>query len=414
MDLTPAQAVIGDDTSRFRVISCGRRFGKTTLAIEEIKGMALNRASNIVYIAPTIQQARDIAWQILKKELDPIILRSKESPTLELTVRTLQKPTRLNPKPSSNIKLRGWEAIETLRGQAFDLLVIDEVAMMRNFWVNFEEVIRPTLTDRKGQVMFISTPKGFNHFYDLYNMENDPKRGKGFKSFHFTSYDNPFLPKEELDEAKNEIGEDRFAQEYLADFRKTQGLVYKEFDRKLHLYDNIKEEHTYIEKVVAVDFGYTNPTGQLLIYKDRDNNLWVDDEWKKTKQTNDQIFEKTLNWKPNKVYGDPEAPEKIEEGRRLGLNMMEVVKGRDSVMNGINKVRELLKQNRLHINKRCLDLIGEFESYSYPDNPGDKNAHENPVKDNDHLLDALRYYVLMTVAGSIVPNNFKDIKKTYK
>jgi hypothetical protein len=64
--------------------------------------------------------------------------------------------------------------------------------------------------------LFISSPKGFNHFYDLYNLE---AKDKDYKSFHFTSYDNPFIPRDEIDKASKELTEDRFAQEYLADFR---------------------------------------------------------------------------------------------------------------------------------------------------------------------------------------------------
>ena len=203
MKLTPSQAIIAKDNTRFRVINCGRRFGKTTLAVEEIKGKAVYTESKIVYIAPTIQQARDIAWEMLKKELQPVIVRSKEAPSLELEVRNLKGTT-------SIIKLRGWEAIETLRGQAFDLLVIDEVASMRNFWSGWQEVLRPTLTDRQGSVIFISTPKGFNHFYTLYQKD---KEDKDFRSFHFTSYDNPYNKKEEIDKAKQELADNQFAQE---------------------------------------------------------------------------------------------------------------------------------------------------------------------------------------------------------
>src|SRR6202020_659777 len=83
-------------------------------------------------------------------------------------------------KGESKVFLRGWESVETLRGQSSDFLVIDEVAMMRNFWINWQEVLRPTLTDRKGCVLFISSPKGFNHFYDLYNLQDTDT---DFKSF---------------------------------------------------------------------------------------------------------------------------------------------------------------------------------------------------------------------------------------
>lgn len=210
MALTPAQKIIASDTHRFRVLNCGRRFGKTTEAIEEIKGYILSSqvGDKIAYIAPTYQQARDIAWEMMIRELRPIVIKKNEA-RLELEVMNKEgKPVLL--------VLRGWESIETLRGQKFRFVVIDEVASMRNFWIGWQEVLRPALTDLQGHCLFISTPKGFNHFYDLYNLQD---KDSDYKSFHFTSYDNPHIPKEELDKARLEITEDRFAQEYLADFR---------------------------------------------------------------------------------------------------------------------------------------------------------------------------------------------------
>lgn len=381
MTLTPAQKIIAKDRTRFRVINCGRRFGKTTLAVEEIKGKALSKPCRIGYVAPTYQQARDIAWQMLITELSPIILKVNES-RLEFTVRTLKGGETI-------IQLKGWESIETLRGQKFDFIVIDEVAMMRNFWMNWEEVIRPTLTDTRGEVMFISTPKGFNHFYDLYNKEQSDT---DYKSFHFSSYDNPFLPVEELDKAKLELTEDRFAQEYMGDFRKTEGLVYKEFNRSIHVY---KETTTAFNQIlVGVDFGYTNPAGILKIGIDYDNNFWVDDESYKVQQTDEQIAESVSGFRPNIVYPDPEAPEKVQVLKVKGLNIRDVIKGKDSIRTGIDRVREMLKQGRLRINSRCVNLIWELETYHYPDRLPERNEYENPVKENDHLVDALRYVIM--------------------
>src|SRR3990167_2983929 len=99
--LTPAQATIAKDLHRFRVVNCGRRFGKTTLAVEEIKGKAISAPNRrIAYIAPTYQQARDIAWDMLKKELHGATLNVNES-RLELTVATVKGG-------ESMIVLRGW------------------------------------------------------------------------------------------------------------------------------------------------------------------------------------------------------------------------------------------------------------------------------------------------------------------
>jgi len=380
MLLTQSQIQIARDFHRFRVVNCGRRFGKTTEACEEIKGKALGKPTRICYIAPTYQQARDIAWEQLKRELLPITIQANES-RLELRTRTQSEG-------ESIVFLRGWESVETLRGQQFDFLVIDEVASMRNFWMNWQEVLRPTLTDTKGEVLFISTPKGFNHFYDLYNLEG---KDKDYKSFHFTTYDNPYIPKEEVDKARLELTEDRFAQEYLADFRKTEGLVYKEFNRELHLFDKDVQG----ELLGGVDFGFTNPAAVLQIVKDKDATYWVKDEWYKTGRTEPQIAEYVASCKFNRVYPDPENPSAIEALNQKGIRIVEVVKGKDSVMSGVNRVREMFKSNRLKIHRSCINLISELETYSYPEKQGGHNPQENPVKENDHALDALRYVIMM-------------------
>lgn len=358
----------------------GRRGGKTTLSVEEIKGKALSKPCRIAYVAPTYAQARDIAWEMLKRELRPIIIQANES-RLEIHTRTVRGGESL-------IVLHGWESIETLRGQAFDFLVIDEVAMMRNFWVNWQEVLRPTLTDTRGEVLFTSTPKGFNHFYDLFNAELSDK---DFKSFHFTSYDNPFIPKEEIDVAKGQMTPQRFAQEYLGEFSKTEGLVYKEFSREKNLYDKLPDGE--FEKAGGIDFGYTNPAAVLHIYHNDGRKYYVEDEWYKRQRTDAQLAEYVSACKFVETYPDPESPSAIEELRSRNVNVREVIKNKDSITNGINKIRELLLRGDLMVNKRCINLIYEFETYSTEERDSDRNNPERPIKANDHALDALRYAI---------------------
>jgi PBSX family phage terminase large subunit len=380
MNLHSAQAVIASDRHRFRVVNCGRRFGKTTLAVLEMVAKAIyGNDRNICYVAPTYAQARDIAWLELKKICQPIANKINES-RLEITLNTTKGGT-------SVISLRGWESIETLRGQKFHFIVVDEIASMRNWWANWQEVIRPTLTDYKGEALFISTPKGFNHFYDIYNLQD---KDIDYKSFHFTSYDNPHIPFEELEKAKLEVTEDRFAQEYMADFRKTEGLVYKEFNRERHIYSD--QAIMEVERLAGVDWGFTNPASSHLIRKDTDRHYWISNEFYKTGQTTSQIIEHVKSLRPHKVYPDPAEPDRNEEARRAGLNVREVTK---DVEAGINCVRELFKQDRLHIHNSCVHLIQELETYSYPEKKPDHNEPEAPIKENDHALDEIRYVLYM-------------------
>ena len=384
MKLTPAQEKIAKDKHRFRIVNCGRRFGKTTLAIEEMLGKALSRAgTKIAYIAPTYQQARDIAWEQLKSRSQPIVVNINES-RLEIRLKSQEGG-------ESIIYLRGWESIESLRGLFFDFLVIDEVAMMRNFWVGWQEVMRPTLTDRKGEVMFISTPKGFNHFYDLYQLEK--VHPNAYKSFTFTTYDNPFIPKEEIDDAKRELPENKFAQEYLASFRKSEGLVYKEFMREKHVYtDEDTPSFPFQTTILGVDFGYTNPSCVLEIKQDTSGKYWIADEWYKTGKTNIEIVEYCKSKEPNYVYADPAEPDRIAEMEKHGLYLREVSK---DIVAGVDRVRALFKENKINIHVSCKNLIMELESYSYPDKKPDRNEEEKPIKENDHAVDALRYALFM-------------------
>lgn len=382
MLLTPPQSQIAKDTHRFRVLCCGRRFGKTVLAIEEMVAVAIAKQDRrVAYFAPTRDDAREITWSMLIKKCENIITYKNES-LLQIKIMTQDGG-------ESMIALYGWESVQERgkgRGLANDFIVCDEVSSYRNFWIGWNEVLSPTLIDRRGSAMFISTPKGFNHFYDLYGMEaKDPN----YKSFHYTTYDNPFIPKEEIEREKLSKPEDTFAQEYMADFRKQQGLVYKEFNRERHLFDN----HPSIisEYIAGIDFGFTNPTAVIHIKRDRDDNYFVTEEWYKTGRTEEQIAEYVKSCNFNQVYPDPESPSAIEVLNSKGISVVEVIKNKDSIKNGIDRVRQLLKQGKLRIHKSCVNLINEFETYAYPEKRPDHNEDENPIKEHDHALDALRY-----------------------
>lgn len=403
-ELHEGQKVVARDLHRFRVICAGRRWGKTQLVIDQMKACAGQRqGSRIAYIAPTYQQARDICWMQLRSECEQAAETINES---RLEIRLVN---------DSTIVLRGWENIETLRGQSFDLIVIDEIAMMRNFWEMWQEVIRPTLTDRKGEGIFISTPKGFNHFYDLYNMESEDK---DFKSFHYSTYDNPFVPHDEVDKAKEELTEDRFAQEYLADFRKTEGLVYKEFNRKEHVFRGDKSEYyeklgqTRVRTYGGVDFGFVHPAAVLTIEETTDGIYLVTEEWYHTGKTDEEIAEYVAAQKYNAVYPDPANAGGIKSLKDKGVHVRDVIKGRDSIKNGINIVRELFKSNRLYIHESCHNLVLELETYSYNDSKDGMKIDENPVKEHDDAVDALRY-CLMMVSNSKGYNKPKIYRPSY-
>ncbi len=285
------------------------------------------------------------------------------------------------------VVLKGFENIEELRGYEFDAITLDEISSMRNFWIGLEEVLMPTLRMSSGPVLFIGSPKGFNHAYDLFRRAEEEKYND-WESFQFTSYDNPYISREEIAKMKQQLPEDRFAQEYLADFRKQEGLVYKEFNRKLHTFKEGEEPEYFPHIITGVDFGYTNPSAVIKIGIDKDNTFWILDEWYKTEQTTEAIIDAVKNTKANIVYPDPAEPDRIAMMRKHGINIRDVSK---DVVAGVDYLRELFKQNKIRLASGLNNLILELETYAYPEKRVDKNAPETPVKENDHALDALRY-----------------------
>lgn len=399
MELTPAQEQIALDIHRFRVVVCGRKFGKTTLTSAELIGKAVAENNRrVMYIAPTLGDARRLMWDRLRNSFKNAITKENDT-RLELRVKTVRGG-------ESDVFLGSWELVNNYRGDEFDFIVFDEVQEYRDFWVGWQEAMRPTLTPRRGEALFTGTPKGFNHLYDLYNTELEDS---DYKSFHYTTYDNPHIPVEEI-EAARKLPEDKFAQEYLAEFRKTEGLVFKEFDRSNHLYS--EKIVGWQDKLAGVDWGHRNPAAvPEVLYKD--GVYYVSRLLYKTGMTESDVADYVAAGKYNSVYPDPESSSGVEELKRRGVNTREVNKGPDSIVHGIDKMRDLFLSNRLMIHTSCLDLIAELESYSYPEPRTFHNLNENPMDENNHAIDALRY-VLSTFAPkkplAIRPWNDKTIQ----
>lgn len=387
MQLTYKQEEAIRNKSRFKVLNWGRRSGKTTAFAYEALGTALSvKDAHVTYYAQTYGDARDIAWNIFLEVFGDAVI-SKNETLLEIKIQNIHGGI-------SIVNLKGWESVLLSgkgRGTENDLILADEVAFCRQFMEYWDKVLAPTLLTTKGRAVFGSTPNGFNDFYDLTvrAQSND-----GWFYSHATSYDNNANDPEEIERIKKEITEDRFAQEYLADFRKLEGLVYKEFRRDIHVYTDQLPRQS-IKRIAGIDFGFTNPTAVISIEKDFDGSYWVTGEWYKSQKTDIQIAEYVSALNFEEVYPDPESPSAIEELNKIGVYCKEVVKNKDSIKNGISKIRALFLQNKLHIHSSCTNLIWELENYRYPDKRPNRNEEENPVKENDHALDALRYAIFM-------------------
>jgi len=391
------QQKIIDSDARFKVINCGRRFGKTTFAVNTLFISALLQDNGTFwYVAPTYRQAKQIAWRMFT---ELYYLNNKKLFSKPPNESQLQ----LILENGSYIELKGADNEDSLRGVGLDGVVLDEYATMKpHVW---DEIIQPTITDKQGWGMFISTPQGYNHFHEMYEKA---KFLPDWERFHFTSYDNPALKKGEIDRAKTETAEDYFAQEYMADFRKFTGLVYKEFDRKTHVSNSFEIPNDW-SRWRTIDAGYNNPFCCLWVTQDPESGIfYIYDEHYLPLQTTryhaEIINGKSVGQYFKATYIDPSASQVMQDLGTFGVycykadNTVVYKRGQD-YESGIPKVAELLKidpilnKPKIMIFKDCKNFIDEIETYRWEQNKIDKNARETPHKSNDHAMDALRYFV---------------------
>jgi hypothetical protein len=245
MQLHDKQKAIVRSDARFKVIRAGRRGGKTILETEDMCFDAVTKKDRqIFYIAPTQIQAREIIWEIFKKRLDARLATFHEQ-RLEIKVRTIDGGY-------STIKLAGWENRENFRGKSAYKIVFDEVDTMKEFFVGWQEIFRPTLMDTQGYATFIGTPKKENP--NLRRLEKMAEKDPDYVCFHFTSLDNPYLDEKEKVKAKEELDYDTYRQEILAEYLDNQGSLFS-YDALLDVFTNtvVKDNQKYLIVDIADD-----------------------------------------------------------------------------------------------------------------------------------------------------------------
>ena len=248
----PSQRMIYESTARFKVVAAGRRFGKSYLAAmlmliyglqTEHKGLSGKiydvTSKPIYYIGPTFEQAKRIMWDLIQNLGGPIIAKTHEnSATITLV-------------NGRKIIIKGSDDPNSLRGLGYQFVVMDEYAFMKpDVWT---KIVRPALTDVEGHALFIGTPEGENHFFELFVAAKSAGLPM-WEAWQFTTLDNPTLAKGEVVEAREQLSSAEFAQEYEASFATAQGSVFN--SRWWEISDTAPVDADYY---IAVDLaGFTN------------------------------------------------------------------------------------------------------------------------------------------------------------
>jgi phage terminase large subunit len=385
VNLTKPQTSIFKDQSRFRVIVAGRRFGKTFLSTAELIRAALNGTNrNCWYIAPTYKAAKEIAWQMLLQAIPS-----------EYIVKTNETALSLHLANGSVISLKGAEKPDNLRGRALDFCVLDEFADMRK--EAWHEVIRPSLSDRKGSAIFIGTPKGRNHFYDLWTKGAD--KDEGWASHQYTTLQGGNVDEAEINSARKDLDRRTFEQEYEARFVNYAGIIYYNFSREQSV-RRYEGEASHI--LIGMDFNL-DPMSAVLMVR-TGNVLHAFDEIVIFGSNTDEMVDeirRRCSRKNVTIYPDPACRQrKTSAGGRTDLSILQnagfEVKVRNShsaIRDRINAVNSRLQSadgiRQLYIDPKCKKTIESLERQTYKEGTAQVNKNDG----FDHMNDALGYAV---------------------
>jgi hypothetical protein len=377
------------DSKRFGVVVAHRRMGKTVSAINHlIKDAVLNQkdAPRYAYIAPTYGQAKRVAWDYLVKYAEPL------GGTQNITELRVDFWGR-------RIQLYGSDNPETLRGQYFDGVILDEIGDQNpKIWT---DIVRPALADRKGWCLFIGTPKGHNHFKEL---RDRAETEDGWGLLEFKASETGVVDDDELKAAKNEMGEDKYRQEFECSFDAAvegsyYGQILNELEEKKHMQEIPKEELS--KTFTAWDLGMGDSTsiwvaqlvGSEIRLIDYYENHGVGlDHYVKWIRDND--YEKAEHILPHdvRVRELGTGKSRMEMLEEAGLEIK--IAPRMSLDDGIQAVRRLLPRCWFNVPKVQIGL-NCLRNYRRDYDEKRKIFYERPLHDwSSHGSDSFRYLAL--------------------
>jgi len=370
------------------VLVCGRRFGKTFLALTWLAHNAMRDGGLHYYVAPSYVMAKQIAWRLLKELVGDYVVSKNEADLL------------VEFKNGGIVQLKGAENRDSLRGVSLSSACLDEFAFTAHeVW---SEVIRPATSDRQAPVLFITSPAGWNWAKDLYDYAMTGG-DKNWKAWTFTTADGGNVKQEEIESARRELPERTFKQEYLASFETLSNRVYSNFDRLAHVIADTASADDAKELYIGVDFN-VDPMSAAVGIKVADQLHIVDEICLPNSNTQEMAAEIQRRYSKHTIraYPDPagRARKTSAAGGVTDFTLLHQAgfrvtapKRHPAVADRINEVQALLQnasgERRLFVHPRCKELIKGLDGMTY------KQGQSVPDKSLglDHITDALGYLV---------------------
>jgi PBSX family phage terminase large subunit len=286
---------------------------------------------------------------------------------------------------------------QLIQGLTIAGALLDEVALMPRSFV--EQCLARTLTYENKKIWFNCNPESRMHWFNQeWIIPTDKGEKNGVTHLHFMMHDNPIMTDEAIRQAEGMFSGIFYKRYILGEWVMAEGLIYDMFDQDYHVLKT--EPQTEGDYFVSSDFGIQNATTFLLWRRERASNRWIcineyyysgrENKRQKTVSELVQGLAEMLDGiEPRVVIVDPSAAALIEELHRKGYRTQ---KADNDVLDGISDVSTMLRNNNLAIVRNCRHTIEEFEMYAW-DNKAAERGEDKPIKDFDHCMDAVRYFV---------------------
>ena len=386
MPLSMPQKDICDSDARFRVAVTGRRFGKTHIAMRELARYASQPDKLIWYCSPSYRMSKNIVWDQLKGKL-------KELRWVEATN---EAELMLRLKSGSKIYLKGADAPDSLRGVGLDFLVMDEFQDIEpKAWT---EVLRPTLSDKKGHALFLGTPRGVGSWsHEMYTMA---KTTEDWDSFTYTTLDGGNVSKDEIEQAKRDMDQRTFEQEYLALFTTYSGVVYYNWDREKNI-----QPHKPLdlkEIYVGQDFNVGALASAISVIEN--GKVYFIDEILMNGSNTEDVCDELKRRYPNSritVFPDPAGRQRrTSAGGKTDISILQnagfnvqVRNSHTAIRDRVNAVNAKLKntlgERSLFVDPKCKNIVNSLEKMVYK--PGTNIVEKDGSL--DHMADAVGYLI---------------------
>ncbi|MEH1957676.1 hypothetical protein [Nostoc sp.] len=402
IELHSKQKEIFADTNRFRLLVCGRRFGKSHLLRTQLIIAALsydqpidpNFPATVALVMPTLKQCRTVHWKALVAML-------KDAPFVKSINHSDYRITLKGHKPDILLRGTNEDNADGLRGLKFYFVGADEFQDIKpDVW---EQVIFPALADTVGSTATLcATPKGRNH--PLYKFYLKISKSVEWSYYHFKTRDNPHFPLKQLRQAKAEMTEKSYRQEFQASFEDFDGQLFDQLSQKHY----IKDIPSDLKYRIGADWGDANPSAVVVGLTKDNSKYYVVDYWmNETGGTIpeevflDKIAELCVRYDVYRCYLPDDRPASVKSARILGnrkaidglKRTVEVSRSKLGLMPSIEVMNNLFFQEKLFIKSDLTKLITQFEDYHKATDSEGHILNKPADHQEDHTVDAARYAI---------------------